>query len=97
MTFDWKTAIAAPLLVAVVLSLGGYLYSKLAWAEDIKQLTRGQVDQAVELYSNKVQTWIAQTPPPTASANQTEAWKAELDHAKQQLNQAEQRKLDLSK
>lgn len=95
---SWKTAGAvAGVLVGIVtiwLALG---LPRLAWSTDIQRLSVDQANIVIDFATEKIQRAIANTPPPTALPAQQEAWKEELEHAKAQRAQAEQRKLDLVK
>jgi hypothetical protein len=99
MTFkwNWNFLFIPGALVAVAtlwLALG---LPRVAWSTDIKQLSVEQTNIVIDFATEKIQRAIANTPAPTASPQQQEAWKEELEHAKVQRTQAEQRKLELSK
>ena len=89
-----KAGGAAGAMMAIVAAAtwgGGFL----AWSGDIKRLDRQQAETAVETYSNKIRGLIVITPP--AGSPSHEAWKEELNRARDQLKRAEDRKIELSK
>jgi hypothetical protein len=83
-------------LVALVTLWTVFDFPRVAMSGDISKLTKGQADIAVELYQTKTRSLIAIAPPPE-NTPAAAAWKEELDQARRQLQQAEQRKLELSK
>lgn len=83
-------AILAALTIWITLG-----FPRLATSGDIERLSRKQAEQAVELYGNKVRSFLVQDPP-TKEPNRS-IWMEEINKAKRQQNAAEQRWLELSK
>lgn len=65
-----------------------------AFAGDIEQLDRKQAETAVEVYQNKVRSYLTQPAPDNPV--QKRIWEEELDKARRQLEAAEDRKIELS-
>jgi hypothetical protein len=88
----------APIPGAIVaaLTIWGVLgFPKPATSLDVQRLDKGQAEIASELYQNKVRS-ILITPKPSAEPNAT-LWQEELDAAKRQRDQAERRRIELTK
>ena len=80
-------------LVAVVTLWNVFNLPRLAWASELEKLNRRQALDAVELYNNKVRSLLA-VPAPTAEPNKS-VWQEEVDKAKRQRRDAEERWLKL--
>jgi hypothetical protein len=65
-----------------------------AFAGDIEQLDRKQAETAVEVYSNKVRSYLTQPAPDNPV--QKRIWQEELSKARRQLEAAEERRIELS-
>lgn len=82
-------------LVACVTLWGIFGFPKPATSLDVQRLDKAQSEIASELYQNKVRS-ILITPKPTAEPNAT-LWQEELEAAKRQRDQAERRRIELTK
>lgn len=65
-----------------------------AFSGDIKTLDRKQTNTAVEVYQNKVRSLLL-LPEPEGPVRRR-IWQEELNHARRQLEAAEDRKIELS-
>tara|TARA_R110000868_G_C10480912_1_gene729275 strand:+ start:251 stop:538 length:288 start_codon:yes stop_codon:yes gene_type:complete len=85
-----------PGAILAALTVWGVLgFPKPATSLDVQRLDKGQAEIASELYQNKVRS-ILITPKPSAEPNAT-LWQEELDSAKRQRDQAERRRIELTK
>lgn len=88
----------APLPAAILaaITLWGVLgFPKPATSLDVQRLDKGQAEIAAELYQNKVRSIIL-SPKPSQEPNAT-LWQEELEAAKRQRDQAERRRIELTK
>lgn len=92
--FVWLTKWGGALLLAVTL-WGALGFPKPAMSGDIARLDRSQADQAIEIFNTKMRSLLAIAPPKETASRR--AWEEELATTRQQLNQAQSRKLELSK
>lgn len=82
--------IGALIGVWMVLGLPG-----IALTSDIQRLDRSQAGVAVEVYDSKLRRYLAAQPPTDPVARQL--WDEEIRRARQQLDDAEKRRIELSK
>lgn len=66
-----------------------------AWTTDIRRLDRQQVENAIQIYNDRVHSLLSVQPPTDPIANQN--WQEQLRHAHTKQDQLEQRLLELSK
>ena len=66
-----------------------------AWSSDIQKLNNNQANIAVELYNQKLRNYLVSTPPADPAAKQI--WEEDLRQARQQRDDAEKRRIELSK
>ena len=83
------TALAA---IGVVLA---YCSTFLAWSSDIHKLSRDQSETAIEMYNQKVRGYLAH-PAPADPVNR-QVWDEDLRQARDKLDRAEKRKIELSR
>lgn len=85
-----------PAAILAAITLWGVLgFPKPATSLDVMRLDKAQSEIASELYQNKVRS-ILITPKPSAEPNAT-LWQEELEAAKRQRDQAERRRIELTK
>lgn len=66
-----------------------------AFSTDIQRLDRQQVDNAINIYQDRVNALLSIQPPTDPAAHRQ--WRERLRRAQQYLDAATQRKLDMSK
>lgn len=82
-------------MVAAITLWGILGFPKPATSLDVQRLDKAQSEIAAELYQNKVRS-ILVTPKPSQEPNAT-LWQEELEAAKRQRDQAERRRIELTK
>ncbi len=86
---------AAGAIMAIAAFWASFGFPTLATGSDIKRLDRVQAEAAVEIYQTKTRSLLVISPPDGTPAYN--AWKEELNHARDQLKRAEDRKIELAK
>ncbi|HTQ99851.1 MAG TPA: hypothetical protein VMH83_07670 [Candidatus Acidoferrum sp.] len=66
-----------------------------AWSSDIQKLNLHQSEMAIDIYNSRVRGLLATAPPADPVAKQS--WDEELRQARQKLDDAEKRRIELSK
>ena len=95
---DWKWIAGIPgallALIGIWLAFG---FPTVATSNDIQKLSRDQAETAVEVYQSKTRNIILNAPSERATAQTQRLYEEELRQARSKLDQAEKRKIELSK
>jgi len=86
---------AAAASATAIIALLAYFDLVPAFSKDIKKLSRTQAETAVEVYSNKVRSYLVLPEPKNDVARKF--LEGELGRAQRQLEAAEKRRIELSK
>lgn len=96
MQINWPIVMGVPGSIGALIALWILLgFPTLATSSDIQRLDRRQAIDAVEVYDNKLRRYLAISPPVDPVARQN--WDEEVRRSKQQLDEAEKRRIELSK
>lgn len=90
-----QTGALAGALVAIAGAWHIFGAPTLAFSSDISRLDKAQATYAVELYNQKLRTYLASQPPADPVARQI--WEEDARQARQQRDDAEKRRIELSK
>lgn len=85
-------AAAITAIVALWALIGGPM---IATSADVRRLDRSQAEIAVEVYDTKLRRYLAVAPPTDPVAKQN--WDEEIRRSRQQLDDAEKKRIELSK
>lgn len=94
MNFIVKAGGAATALIAI----GGvlaYLGSFIAWSSDVQRLDRKQAETAVDVHAERIERLLS-IPPPSDPV-QKQFWEESVRKARNNLDAAEKRKIELGK
>lgn len=93
---DWIKFASIPGAVLAVVGVWGALgFPTVATSSDVRRLDRGQAAVAVEVFDSKLRRYLA-APPPTDPVTR-QIWDEEIRRSRQQLDDAEKRRIELSK
>ena len=93
---NWSVVLGIPGAVGAAIALWILLgFPTLATSSDIQRLDRKQAVDAVEIYDSKLRRYLAAQPPADPVAKQN--WDEEVRRSRQQLDEAEKRRIELSK
>lgn len=96
MAINWPLMISVPGGVAsLVIVWGTFGFPTWATSSDIQRLDRKQAIDAVEIYDNKLRRYLAQQPPTDPVSRQI--WEEEIRRSRQQVDEAEKRRIETSK